>query len=96
MKMLRILALSLAVCTACVSSAFAADVSYASALGGRIVSVLPVGTAVKQGDTLATVDSLVGPVPAARTSSDGVVKEALVTPGMQVKRGAALVVVEEK
>ena len=59
----------------------AADVSYPSVLGGTVVSITPAGTAVKQGDVLLTVDSLAGPMPAARAASDGVVKQVLVSPG---------------
>ena len=63
---------------------------------GTVVSITPAGTAVKQGDVLLTVDSLAGPMPAARAASDGVVKQVLVAPGTAVKRGTAVIIVEEK
>ena len=73
--------------------AAAADVSYTTVLSG---SVAPVGAAVKEGDVLLTVNSLAGPMPAARSDKDGVVKTVLVQPGSQVQQGAVVVVVETK
>lgn len=73
--------------------AAAADVSYTTVLSGSVVSVAPVGAAVKEGDT---VNSLAGPMPAARSDKDGVVKTVLVQPGSQVQQGAVVVVVETK
>ncbi|WP_292302240.1 biotin/lipoyl-containing protein, partial [Megasphaera sp.] len=55
-----------------------------------------VGAAVKEGDVLLTVNSLAGPMPAARSDKDGVVKTVLVQPGSQVQQGAVVVVVETK
>lgn len=75
--------------------AAAADVSYITVLSGSVVSVAPVGAAVKEGDVL-TVNSLAGPMPAARSDKDGVVKSVLVQPGSQVQQGAVVVVVETK
>lgn len=81
--------------------AAAADVSYTTVLSGSVVSVAPVGAAVKEGDVLLTVNSLAGPMPAARSDKDGVVKDGvvktvLVQPGSQVQQGAVVVVVETK
>ena len=95
MKWLRTLMGAAAVCMSA-AAAFAADVSYPSVLGGTVVSITPAGTAVKQGDVLLTVDSLAGPMPAARAASDGIVKQVLVAPGTAVKRGTAVIIVEEK
>lgn len=95
MKWLRTLMVSAALCMSA-AAAFAADVSYPSVLGGTVVSITPAGTAVKQGDVLLTVDFLAGPMPAARAASDGVVKQVLVAPGTAVKRGTAVIIVEEK
>ena len=66
--------------------AAAADVSYITVLSGSVVSVAPVGAAVKEGDVLLTVNSLAGPMPAARSDKDGVVKSVLVQPGSQVQQ----------
>ena len=76
--------------------AAAADVSYITVLSGSVVSVAPVGAAVKEGDVLLTVNSLAGPMPAARSDKDGVVLSVLVQPGSQVQQGAVVVVVETK
>ena len=76
--------------------AAAADVSYATVLSGNVVSVVPVGAAVKEGDVLLTVNSLAGPMPAARSDKEGIVKSVLVQPGSQVQQGAVVVVVETK
>lgn len=95
MKLLRTLAAAAVLCMTS-AAAFAADVSYPSVLGGTVVFVIPAGTAVKQGDVLLTVDSLAGPMAAARAAASGVVKEVLVAPGADVEQGAAVVIVEEK
>ncbi len=52
-----------------------------SVLSGKTVSVIAEGTRVKEGDVLVLVDSLVGPVPAARATVDGVVIEVTVGNG---------------
>ena len=46
-----------------------------SMLSGTTVSIVAPGTKVIEGDVLVMVDSLVGPVPAARATADGTVKE---------------------
>ena len=76
--------------------AAADDVSYTTVLSGSVVSVAPVGATVKEGDVLLTVNSLAGPMPAARSDKEGVVKTVLVQPGSQVQQGAVVVVVETK
>ena len=74
--------------------AAAADVSYTTRLS--VVCVAPVGATVKEGDVLLTVNSLAGPMPAARSDKEGVVKTVLVQPGSQVQQGVVVVVVETK
>lgn len=54
------------------------------------------GTAVREGDSLATVDTLVGAIPAVRAPVDGVVKEVRVTVGQQVKKQDVIVILETK
>ena len=44
----------------------AAEIAQNAVLSGTVTSVVDVNTPVKEGQVLATVDSLVGPVPAAR------------------------------
>lgn len=48
------------------------------------------------GEVLATVDSLVGPVPAARADSDGVVMKVLVVKGQKITKQDAVAVIETK
>jgi len=76
--------------------ALAADVSYTSVLNGAVVQAIPAGTAVREGDVLVTVQSLVGPMAAARASESGVVKEVLVQPGQKVQQGTVVMVIETK
>ena len=53
-------------------------------------------TPVKEGQVLATVDSLVGPVPAVRADTDGVVTKVLVVKGQQINKQDAVAVIETK
>ena len=84
------------VLTLAASSVMAADVSYTSVLSGKVDSVVPVGTAVAEGDVLLTVESLAGPMPAARANSSGTVKSVTIQPGSAVTQGTVVVVVETK
>ncbi|WP_301859545.1 hypothetical protein [uncultured Megasphaera sp.] len=95
MKLGRMLAVLAALLTVFSLPVWAADVSYPSVLSGRVVSVVPAGTAVQDGDVLVTVRSLAGPMPAVRARTRGVVKTVLVHPGSDVKQGTVVVVVEE-
>lgn len=51
---------------------------------------------IKEGQILATVDSLVGPVPAARADADGIVKKVLVVKGQQINKSEAVVIIETR
>ncbi len=79
-----------------VATASVADVSQTSVLTGKTLSVVAVGTAVKEGDTLVTVQSLTGPIAAARATVDGVVKSVSVQAGDAVKPGQVVAVVSGK
>ena len=57
-----------------------------SVLEGTVISVVAPGTTVREGDVLATVNSLAGPVPAARAEADGVVKEVMVEKGQKINK----------
>lgn len=74
----------------------AAEVSQSAVLSGTVTSVVAVNTLVKEGEVLATVDSLVGPVPAARADSDGVVMKVLVVKGQKITKQDAVAVIETK
>ena len=67
-----------------------------SVLEGPVISVVPAGTKVREGDVLVTVDSLAGPVPAARAEADGVVKEVLVEKGQKLNKQEPVAVVESR
>lgn len=74
----------------------AANVAHQTVLTGTVVSVVPVGTAVKEGDTLVTVKTVAGPMAASRATVDGVVSAVKVVSGDQVTRGNEVVVVNSK
>ena len=71
----------------------AAEVSQNAVLSGKVTSVVEVNTPVKEGQVLATVDSLVGPVPAVRADTDGVVTKVLVVKGQQINKQDAVAVI---
>lgn len=81
---------------AAVMPAEAAEVSQTAVLSGTVTSVVAENTPVKEGEVLATVDSLVGPVPAARADSDGVVTKVLVVKGQKITKQDVVVVIETK
>ena len=85
-----------ALTAAVVMPAEAAEVSQSAVLSGTVTSVVAVNTPVKEGEVLATVDSLVGPVPAARADSDGVVMKVLVVKGQKITKQDAVAVIETK
>lgn len=88
--------LATAAAAAAVMPAEAAEVSQCAVLSGTVTSVVAVNTPVKEGEVLATVDSLVGPVPAARADADGVVIKVLVVKGQQITKQDAVAVIETK
>lgn len=88
--------LATAAAAAAVMPAEAAEVSQSAVLSGTVTSVVAVNTPVKEGEVLATVDSLVGPVPAARADADGVVIKVLVVKGQQITKQDAVAVIETK
>ena len=65
-------------------------------LAGRIIAanLVTVGTPVKEGAVLASVESIAGAVPAARATRDGIVREVLVKPGDRVKAGQLIARIE--
>ncbi|MBP2627206.1 MAG: hypothetical protein H6Q68_1917 [Firmicutes bacterium] len=56
-------------------------------LSGSVTDLITPGTTVREGDILVRVDTLTGPVPAARATMGGVVAEVLVKPGDSIKIG---------
>ncbi len=74
----------------------AASVAHVTSVSGVVESTAVVGQTVKEGDVLVTVQSLVGPVPAARATVNGVVVSLAVTAGTTVSQGQEVAVVEAK
>lgn len=79
-----------------ISTAEAAEAAQQAIVQGKVTSVIAIDTVVKEGDVLAEVDSLVGPVPAARADADGIVKQVLVTLGDTINKQDVVAVVETK
>lgn len=96
MKRIRHILLATALCSLLAGTVFAAPVSYTSVLNGTVESVVPVGTAVHEGDVLVTVQSLAGPMAAARARTSGVVQAVKTAPGDAITQGTVVVVVESK
>ena len=85
------------------ASVCGAAIAYASGiiqqkpdLEGTVISVVAPGTTVREGDVLATVNSLAGPVPAARAEADGVVKEVMVEKGQKINKQDLVATVESR
>lgn len=96
MKRMRAISLIAMVCSIFAMPVLAAEMTYTSVLSGTVVQVIPVGTAVREGEVLVTVQSLAGPMAAARASGNGTVKSVSVAPGEQVQQGTAVMVIETK
>jgi biotin carboxyl carrier protein len=71
-------------------------VDQVGALSGKVSThnLVTVGTMVKEGMVLVTVDTITGPAPAVRANRDGVVREVLVKPGDGVRTGDVLARIE--
>ena len=65
-------------------------------LAGRVVSLLAPGTAVQEGDILVRVETMTGPVPAARATTKGVVAEVLVKPGDSISVGQVVARIQSR
>lgn len=85
---------ALALAALLAGTAEAAVVEQKAVIGGDVQSVLTVGTAVTEGEVLAEVNTLAGPVPAAKASADGTVTEVCVARGDTVARGDVVAVLE--
>lgn len=67
-----------------------------SVLSGKVHSAVGPGSAVREGDVLVVVDTIMGPSPAVRATVDGVVRELLVKPGSDIRQGQVAVRIEPK
>jgi len=77
-------------------AADAAPLSQRAILSGTVVSCVAKGTAVKEGEVLVTVNSLAGPVPAARAEADGTVIDVRVQTGQKIAKQDLVVILESK
>jgi len=94
MKKLKKMIVALGLAAMAVMPVSAAEVAYTSVLSGTVTTVSAVGTVVREGDVLLTVNTLTGPMAAARAQSAGVVKSVAVGAGSAVNAGETVVVVE--
>ena len=94
MKKLKKMIVALGLAAMAVMPVSAAEVTYTSVLSGTVTTVSAVGTVVREGDVLLTVNTLTGPMAAARAQSAGVVKSVAVGAGSTVNAGEPVVVVE--
>ena len=64
-----------------------------SVLAGKVLSqgLVTAGQAVREGQALVLIESLTGPAPAVRATTDGKVREVLVKPGEVIRTGDVVV-----
>lgn len=72
-----------------------AAVDQIGVLSGKVISVVALGTPVHEGDILVKVETLTGPVTAARATATGTVAEVLVKPGDTIKIGDVVARIRE-
>lgn len=99
MKLSRKLGIAMLVAASVCGAAIACAsgiIQQKSVLEGTVISVVAPGTTVREGDVLATVNSLAGPVPAARAEADGVVKEVMVEKGQKINKQDLVATVESR
>jgi biotin carboxyl carrier protein len=72
------------------------NIDQTSVLSGQVVSqgLVTPGTVVREGNVLVNVQTLAGPMPTARATSDGVVREVLVKAGETIRSGDVVARVE--
>ncbi|MEE3452142.1 hypothetical protein [Dialister sp.] len=96
MKIIKKALLASAAVISLTGIADAAEISQNAVISGTVTSVVELNASIKEGQILATVDSLVGPVPAARADADGIVKKVLVVKGQQINKSEAVVIIETR
>ncbi|KYZ76356.1 hypothetical protein AXX12_07940 [Anaerosporomusa subterranea] len=67
-----------------------------SVLSGKVHAAIGPGSVVREGDVLVVVNTILGPSPAVRATTDGIVRELLVKPGADVRQGEIAVRIEPK
>ncbi|MDU2417951.1 acetyl-CoA carboxylase biotin carboxyl carrier protein subunit domain protein [Negativicoccus succinicivorans] len=71
-------------------------VVHTTVLTGKVTDVVPVGTEVKEGTPLVSVESLAGSMPAARATVDGKVTKVETQVGATINKGDEVAIVETK
>jgi biotin carboxyl carrier protein len=67
-----------------------------SVLSGKVHAAIGPGSVVREGDVLVVVNTILGPSPAVRATTDGIVRELLVKPGADIRQGEIAVRIEPK
>lgn len=93
-KTFALIALLLVVSASAWAVAAAQLIEHRSVLSGHVLSVINPGTSVQEGTVLVTVGTITGPIPAARATADGIVREVLVRPGDIIRQGDTVVRIE--
>lgn len=75
--------------------AMATNVSQTTVLGGAVTEVVATGTQVKEGDVLLTVETIGGPMVAARATVAGTVQSVSVQKGANVEVGQEVAVIND-
>ncbi len=78
-----------------VTVSLAAPITQNSVLGGVVVDTVAVGTQVKEGDSLLSVETIGGPMVAARATVNGTVTSVTVEKGAKVNVGQAVAVIND-
>lgn len=63
-------------------------------IGGKVESIVEEGAAVAEGDVLAEVGTLAGPVPAVKAAGDGTIREVRAEKGQTIARGDVVAMLE--
>lgn len=76
------------------SSVMAMPIAQKSVLGGNVTNVVSEGAIVKEGDALLYVDTIGGPMVAARASENGKIVKVKVQKGANVEVGQDIAIIE--
>lgn len=74
---------------------WAAPVQQTSVLGGKVVDTVAVGTSVSEGDALIHIETIGGPMVAARATEAGKVTKVDVAVGANVEVGQTVAVIDD-
>lgn len=95
-KRMRASLLAAALAVLGVVGVMAQAVVHTTVLTGKVTDVVPVGTDVKEGTPLVSVESLAGSMPAARATVDGKVTKVETQVGATINKGDEVAIVQTK